>query len=101
MAIITISRTSFSGGKTIAEEIAKRLGYPLFNRKELIHKASEDFEMPETKLVEAMDELPKLWQHKLEDAFDELAGLTVLLAKTGNFPTINRMRKSSRDICSH
>ena len=62
MAIITISRTSFSGGKTIAEEIAKRLGYPLFNRKELIHKASEDFEMPETKLVEAMDEPPKLWQ---------------------------------------
>jgi cytidylate kinase len=62
MPIITIARTAFSGGEKIAEEIAKRLDYPIFNRKELISKASEDFEMPETKLVETMDEPPKLWQ---------------------------------------
>lgn len=62
MPIVTISRTAFSGGEKIAEALASRLGYPMFNRKELIHKASEDFEMPETKLVETMDEPPKLWQ---------------------------------------
>jgi cytidylate kinase len=62
MAIITISRTLFSGGEQIAEEVAKKLGYPCLRRKELILGAAEDFEFEEAKLVEAMAEPPKLWQ---------------------------------------
>jgi len=62
MAIITISRTSFSGGEKIAQEVASRLGYPCLDRKELIIGAAEDFHFPEAKLVAAMAEPPKLWQ---------------------------------------
>lgn len=62
MAIITISRTLFSGGEQIAREVATQLGYPCLRRKELIHGAAEDFNFEETKLVEAMAEPPKLWQ---------------------------------------
>jgi cytidylate kinase len=62
MPIITISRTLFSGGEQIAQEVAKRLGYPCLRRKELILGAAEDFDFEETKLVEAMAEPPKLWQ---------------------------------------
>ena len=60
MSIITISTTSFSGGKEIAESIAARLGYACLNRKELIEGASEDFDFPETKLLEALEEPPKI-----------------------------------------
>ncbi len=62
MAIITISRTLFSGGEQIAKEVATKLGYPCLRRSELIHGAAEDFNFPETKLVDAMAEPPKLWQ---------------------------------------
>jgi cytidylate kinase len=62
MAIITISRTLFSGGEQIAGEVATKLGYPCLSRKELIHGAAEDFDFEETKLVETMAEPPRLWQ---------------------------------------
>lgn len=62
MPIITISRTLFSGGEQIAQEVAKKLGYPCLRRKELILGAAEDFDFEEAKLVEAMAEPPKLWQ---------------------------------------
>lgn len=62
MAIITISRTWYSGGEEIAEAIASRLDYPCLRRKELILGAAEDFHFPEATLVEAMEEPPKLWQ---------------------------------------
>ena len=62
MAIITISRTVFSGGEQVAQDVASELGYPCLSRKELIHGAAEDFDFEETKLVEAMAEPPKLWQ---------------------------------------
>lgn len=41
MAIITISRGSFSGGKMLAERIAKRLGYRSIDRDQVIRKAAE------------------------------------------------------------
>ena len=62
MPIITISRTLFSGGEQIAEEVAKKMGYPCLRRKELILGDAEDFHFEEAKLVEAMAEPPKLWQ---------------------------------------
>lgn len=62
MPIITIARSAFSNGEKIAHDIAQKLDYPCLNRKELIHLASETFTMAETKLVESLDEPPKLWQ---------------------------------------
>ncbi len=62
MAIITISRTLFSGGEQIAQEVSEKLGYPCLRRKELILGAVEYFDFEEAKLVEAMAEPPKVWQ---------------------------------------
>lgn len=39
MAIVTISRGTLSGGKAIAEELAKRLGYPCVSRERLFDEA--------------------------------------------------------------
>ncbi len=40
MPIITISRGSFSGGKTLAENVARRLGYRCIDREQIIQKAA-------------------------------------------------------------
>ncbi len=40
MPIITISRGSFSGGKMLAEALAKKLGYRCIDREQIIHQAA-------------------------------------------------------------
>ena len=40
MSVITISRGSFSGGKTLAECLAKRLGYRCVDREVIVEKAA-------------------------------------------------------------
>ncbi|MFY9728823.1 MAG: cytidylate kinase family protein, partial [Bryobacteraceae bacterium] len=40
MAIITVSRGTFSGGKALAERLSKRLGYRCINRDMLVRKAA-------------------------------------------------------------
>lgn len=60
MAIITISRGTFSGGKAVAESLGKELGYPCIS-KEIIIDAAEEFGVPEDKLVAAMEKPPKSW----------------------------------------
>jgi cytidylate kinase len=41
MPIITISRGSFSSGKSLAESLSRRLGYRCIDRDQVIHKAAE------------------------------------------------------------
>lgn len=55
MAIITISRGSFNRGKEVAETLAQRLGYACVSRDVLL-EASEEFNIPEIKLVRALRE---------------------------------------------
>ena len=59
MAIITISRGSYSHGKRIAERVAKQLGYECVSR-EIILEASKDFNIPEYKLSNALKESPSI-----------------------------------------
>ena len=61
MAIITISRGSYSRGKEVAEKVAKRLGYECVARKVLL-EASEEFNIPEYKLVRELHDAPSLLQ---------------------------------------
>ena len=63
MAIITISRGTFSGGKAVAEALGKKLDYPCLS-KEIILDAVEEFGVPEEKLVAALEEPPKSWTLK-------------------------------------
>lgn len=57
MAVITISRGSFSFGKEIAETIAEKLGYDCISREILI-EASKEFNIPEIKLFHSIYDSP-------------------------------------------
>jgi cytidylate kinase len=59
MAIITISRGSYSKGKEIAEKLAEELGYECLSRDVLL-EASEHFNVPEMKLIKALHDAPKV-----------------------------------------
>jgi cytidylate kinase len=53
MCIITISRGSYSHGREVAEKVAKELDYQCVSR-EILLEASEQFHIPEIKLVRAI-----------------------------------------------
>jgi cytidylate kinase len=57
MAIITISRGSYSKGKEVAEKVGERLGYECISREVLL-EASQQFNIPEVKLVRAIHDAP-------------------------------------------
>jgi len=60
MAIITISRGSYSKGKEIAEKVAERLGYECIARRILL-EASDEFNVSEAKLVRAIHDAPSFF----------------------------------------
>ncbi len=59
MAIITISRGSYSKGKDVAEKVCQKLGYSCMSREVLV-EASEHFNIPEIKLVRALHDAPSI-----------------------------------------
>ena len=59
MSIITISRGSYSYGKEIAEKSAVALNYDCISREVLL-EASEQFHVPEIKLVHAVHDSPTI-----------------------------------------
>ena len=65
MSVIGISRGSYSYGKTIAEKVAQKLGYACVSREVLI-EASEEFNIPEVKLVSAVDDAPSILDRFLD-----------------------------------
>ena len=60
MSIITISRGSYSRGKEVAEAVAQRLGYACVSRDQVIEEASDEFNIPEIKLVRAIHDAPSI-----------------------------------------
>ncbi|MDR3569136.1 MAG: cytidylate kinase-like family protein [Syntrophobacteraceae bacterium] len=59
MAIITISRGSYSKGKDVARLVAEKLGYRCIAREVLLD-ASRDFNVPEIRLVRAIHDAPSI-----------------------------------------
>ena len=59
MGIITISRGSYSRGKEIAEQLSQKLRYQCISR-EILLKASRDFNVPEVKLLQAIQDAPSV-----------------------------------------
>jgi hypothetical protein len=57
MAVITISRGSYSRGKEIAEKIAAKLDYDCISR-DLLLEVSKEHNIPEIKLVNAIHDAP-------------------------------------------
>jgi len=60
MAIITVSRGSYSRGKEVAEKVAQRIGYECIARDILI-EASQEFNVPEIKLIHALQDAPSFF----------------------------------------
>lgn len=59
MSIVTISRGSYSRGKEVAEKLGQKLGYECISR-EILLEASEQFNIPEIKLVRAIHDAPSI-----------------------------------------
>ncbi len=59
MSIITISRGSYSRGKEVAEKLAEKLTYKCISREVLL-EASEEFNLPEMRLVRAIHDSPSI-----------------------------------------
>jgi cytidylate kinase len=59
MAIVTISRGSYSKGKEVAEKLAEKLGYECISREVLL-EASREFNIPEVKLIRAIHDAPSI-----------------------------------------
>ncbi len=57
MAVITISRGSYSRGKEIAEEVAAKLGYQCISR-DVLFEVSKEYNIPELKLAHAVHDAP-------------------------------------------
>ena len=57
MAVITISRGSYSRGKEIAEKVAAKLDYECISR-DLLLEVSKEHNIPELKLVHAIHDAP-------------------------------------------
>ena len=86
MAIITISRGTFSGGKAVAELLAQRLRYPCVSR-EIILDAAKQYGISEQKLTAAVSEPPSFWQQVPEKRVAYLSFVTAALlerAKEGS-----------------
>ena len=60
MGIVTISRGSYSRGKEIAEKLAETLGYRCVSR-EILLKASKEFDVPEVQLIQAIQDAPSFF----------------------------------------
>ncbi len=60
MAVITISRGSFSGGKMLAECLAKALDYRCVDRDVIVEKAAA-YGVPQEELKDALEKPPTFW----------------------------------------
>jgi cytidylate kinase len=59
MAIISISRGSYSRGKEVAETLAERLGYECVSR-DILLATCEEFSIPEIRMVKALHDAPSV-----------------------------------------
>jgi len=62
MAIITISRGSFAGGRAVASELAQQLGYSCLGREEALALAARDYGIVEAELHKSLDGSPRFWE---------------------------------------
>ena len=59
MAIITISRGSYSRGKEVAEKVAAKLGYDCISR-DIVLETAKQLHIPEVKLIRALHDAPSI-----------------------------------------
>jgi cytidylate kinase len=92
MAIIMISRGTFSGGKAVAEAVAQRLNYTCVSN-EILFDAAEQYKVPEERLNTALSEPPRTWRHK--------PGMKVAHINFGRATLLTRAKEASGNIVYH
>ncbi len=80
MAIITISRGTFSGGQSLAECIAEKLGYRCISREVLV-EAAKQYGVPLEKLSKALEDAPGFLERLTTERAHYLACIRVALCK--------------------
>ncbi len=86
MAVITISRGSFSHGQEIAEKTAKMLGYECVSR-EILVEAAQLFNVSEKKLIQSLNDAPNILErmiHGKERYLDYIKAALLEYARRGN-----------------
>lgn len=81
MAIITISRGSFSGGKSLAECTALKLDYGCVSREALVDAAVKRYGVPEQKLHDALTKKPGILDHLTREKSHYLLCLRAALVR--------------------
>lgn len=80
MAIITISRGTYSGGRELAERLAEKLGYSYLSREDLSEQATR-MGVPVGKLQTAMIKPPGVYKRMARERDQYLACMTMLLCR--------------------
>lgn len=80
MAIITISRGTFSGGQQLAECVAEKLGYRCISREVLL-KAASEYGVPEEELSRALSKKPGILERLTSERDQYLAYIKAALYK--------------------
>jgi cytidylate kinase len=86
MAVITISRGSFSHGQEIAEKVAEMLGYECVSR-EILVEAAQLFNVSEKKLIRSIDDAPNILErivHGKERYLEYIRAALLDYARKGN-----------------
>jgi cytidylate kinase len=87
MAIITISRGTFTGGKILADRLGTTLHYPVLSREDALAEASKTYGISEEEVASALGEPPHFWQQVPGKRIAYLKCFTAVLlerAKSGN-----------------
>lgn len=81
MAIITISRGTYSGGKELAERLAEKLGYRLLSREQLLTDANKEFGVSQEKLENALLHKPGFFEGVSLQRIHYIAYLTAAMCE--------------------
>jgi len=77
MAIIAISRGTFSGGEALAQSVAERLGYRCLGREENLKAVAKMYRVSKEGFAAAMEKRPPFWERVLGE---RAAYLTIVRA---------------------
>ena len=67
MVIITISRGTYTGGQTVAQCLAEKLGYECLSREVMMEAATKTYCLTIEKFRDAMDKPPTFWERLVSE----------------------------------
>jgi cytidylate kinase len=84
MAIITISRSTFSGGKALAEHLTEKTGLPCFSREMITSDTAREYGISEAELTATIQKPPPFWQQIPGKRISYLKYFTAILLDKAN-----------------